>query len=287
MSDPIILRDGQAVNLKVFDFPAGELGVKIDGAHWRLAGAPTATRHTVIARIQSSRDLVALIMVTDALRRLDPIPVHLVLPYVPYGRQDRVCVSGEAFSLKVVAGLINGLGFETVTTFDPHSDVTGALIDRLVIKTQVQIVNQWDDLRARLMNKSVVLVSPDAGAGKKTAALAAYLGKGDYVRADKKRDLETGKLTGTVVYADDLTGQTVAIVDDICDYGGTFVLLAKALKAKGAAKIILYVTHGLFGKGLDPLFEAGITEIWTTDAYRTDLDSRAKVLKIDDILRNT
>jgi ribose-phosphate pyrophosphokinase len=43
------------------------------------------------------------------------------------------------------------------------------------------------------------------------------------------------------------------ILDDICDGGQTFVELAKHLKAQGAKAIYLYITHGIFSKGLSVL----------------------------------
>ena len=50
-------------------------------------------------------------------------------------------------------------------------------------------------------------------------------------------------------------GRNCLIVDDICDGGGTFIPLAKKLKNAGAKTVTLYVTHGIFSKGLDPLKE--------------------------------
>jgi ribose-phosphate pyrophosphokinase len=273
-----ILRNGLPIGLKVFDFPGGETGVKIELD--AVNGLPAASRQTIWARIQGARDFMTLALVTDALRRIDDTPINLVLPYVPYGRQDRVCVKGESFSLKVFAGLINGLGFKSVTTFDPHSDVTGALIDRLKIVDQVAIVHAWDDLCNRLRAPNVMLVSPDAGANKKVSALAGYLGHRDFLRADKKRNLDTGAIIETIVYADDLTDMTVAIADDLCDGGGTFLLLAKVLRSKGASKIILYTTHGLFSKGVDVLLNSGIDELWATNAYKTDIDPRVRTLDL-------
>lgn len=277
MSDNIsILRAGQPVGLKVFDFPGGEIGVKVDGGHWSLAGYVAPAYQTIVARMQGPRDILALMFVADALRQLDNTPIRLVMPYVPYARQDRVCVTGESFSLKVFAGLINGLAFEQVTVLDPHSDVTGALIDRLTVISQVDIINKWPELTARLRQPNVQLISPDAGANKKTGALASYLGHADYLRADKKRDLATGKIIETIVYAADLAGQTVAIIDDCCDGGATFINLAKALKAKGAAKVVLYVTHGIFSKGIIALLHDGIDEVWTVNSYSNpavDVDS--------------
>lgn len=272
-----IIRAGKPVGLKVFDFPGGEVGVKIDiGALGTLASAPS---QTIVARMQNSRDFMALALVTDALRRIDRTPIELFMPYVPYARQDRIMVPGESFSLKVFANLINALEFDSVTVLDPHSDVTGALFERLKVITQLQIINGWRELTNRLMD--VTLVSPDAGANKKTAAIAGYLGHRDFIRADKKRDLATGKIIETIVYADDLSGQTIAIIDDILDGGKTFRELAKALKAKGAAKVILYTTHGIFSNGVSVLLEDGIDELWVTNSFKTDIDPRVKVLDIN------
>ncbi len=278
MSDNIqILREGKPVGLKVFDFPGGETGVKVNAMAYRPDLRPS--HQTVVARIQGARDVIGLMLVTDALRRIDNTPIRLVMPYVPYARQDRVCVPGESFSLKVFADFINGLGFESVTVLDPHSDVVGAVFERLIIIRQDQIVHKWPALTERL-RVGVTLISPDAGANKKTASLAHSLGHSDYLRADKKRNLNTGDIIETIVYADDLSGCTVAICDDICDGGRTFIELAKVLKAKRAAKVILYTTHGILSKGVDVLLNGGIDEVWVTNSFRTDLDPRVNTLDI-------
>ena len=43
------------------------------------------------------------------------------------------------------------------------------------------------------------------------------------------------------------------MVDDIADGGASFKYLARKLKELGAAKVGLYVTHGIFSKGLETL----------------------------------
>jgi len=55
----------------------------------------------------------------------------------------------------------------------------------------------------------------------------------------------------------------VLIVDDICDGGMTFKLLARDLLAAGAKEVHPYVTHGIFSKGLDTLKESGIGRFFT------------------------
>lgn len=266
-----ILKGGIELPFKSFTFPGGEIGVKLDTSLHRYLYA-LAKHQTIVARLQSSADVMELAMVRDALARFDPTPIRLALLYVPYGRQDRVCVPGESFSLKVFASLINAMGFERVTVFDPHSDVTGALFERVYIVEQLVILGAFDKLNARLqppLATRPVFVSPDAGANKKTAALAAHYGHVHFIRADKLRDLSTGRIKEIVVVnpREEVEGQDCVIVDDLCDAGGTFIGLAKALRDKGAKTVDLYVTHGLFTKGLAPLLDGGIDHVYTTDTY--------------------
>jgi ribose-phosphate pyrophosphokinase len=101
------------------------------------------------------------------------------------------------------------------------------------------------------------------------------------VYCNKKRDPETGKLDGFSIYDYDpnpnSNGTELLIVDDICDGGGTFVGLAKKLREAGAKKVHLFVTHGIFSKGV-PL--EGIDTIYTTDSFQPDTYGFNKVVCI-------
>lgn len=260
-----ILKGDILLKSEFFLFPAGEIGVKLDIANLRFYHDERPI--SIVARIHNSNDLMELALAKDALDEWLSLPkVKLHLYYVPYARQDRVCVKGEPFSVKVFAALINALGFAKVFIADPHSDVTPAVLDRCRVITQGMIIHQFEAFTKRVL-QGVTFVAPDAGSNKKTSALAAYYNHADFIRADKLRDLATGKIKETIVYADDLKGQDIVIADDLCDKGGTFILLAKALKAKGAGKVILYVTHGLFTGGTKMIYDGGIDSIYTTNSY--------------------
>lgn len=264
-----IYKAGVKLDHKRFLFPAGEIGIKLAVPNL-LYLSTTAPYQTIVARLRDSVDVMELIMVTDALRRFDSMPIRLFMPYVPYGRQDRVCVLGEASSLLAFARLINSLAYERVTIVDPHSDVTPSVLDRVRVISQLDIFNHpmMETIRNRLMG--MTLVSPDAGANKKIAVLAGYLNHAEFIRADKRRNLATGEIIETIVYGD-VAGREVAIVDDLVDGGKSFTELAKVLKAKGAARVILFATHGIFSKGTEVVYKGGIDEIYTTDAYSTTL----------------
>jgi ribose-phosphate pyrophosphokinase len=207
----------------------------------------------------------------DAYDRIEPgIKVRLLLSYMPYARQDRVCNRGEAFSLGVVAKLINSAGFEQVFIEDPHSDVTPALINNCVVISQEVLFQQYyNESKGKIFLdycSNALLVSPDAGANKKTQLIAKYLRASEFVRADKIRNLQTGEIMHTQVYGR-VQGRDCLIVDDICDGGATFIALAKALKFIDAKRVGLFVTHGIFSKGKQHLLDNGIDDIFVVNDW--------------------
>lgn len=260
-----------------FIFPAGEISVKLNARDYGYQALNLP--NTIIARIQNSDDLFKLAALKDAVARFDTNPVNLFLPYVPYARQDRVCDKGESFTLVLLARFIASMGFNKITIVDPHSNVTPSVFEaqnnmgKLQIITQLDVLNKFTNFIPTLM--AGVLVSPDAGANKKTADVAGWLQHASFVRADKLRDLTNGQIKEIAVYADDLKGKNAIIVDDLCEFGGTFLGLAKELRKKNCGKIILFVTHGVFGGGkrevalatISKLLTGGINMIYTTNSY--------------------
>jgi ribose-phosphate pyrophosphokinase len=252
------------LNFSSFLFPGGEVGVKINENKGNL---DCFTHFGLIASPKNSNDLFGIALLKNALSNISTLPITLFLTYLPYARQDRICDIGEPLSVQVIAKFINSLEFKSVVLFDPHSDVAGALFNNCTILDSKYIIHKNNIFIKELLRGNVVLVSPDAGANKKTFALAKYLNHTSFVRADKNRNTATGEITETIVYESDFNRKTVICCDDIIDGGRTFIELAKACKAKNCGQFILYATHGIFSKGIDPLLTGGIDMIYTTDSF--------------------
>ncbi len=237
--------------LETFTFPGGECHVRVDISD-------IGDKTEILAYLGHSEAILQLLLAVDAIRRVNPNTViNLTIPYFPYGRQDRVCNPGEALSLSVMANLINSLQCNQVTIYDPHSEVTPAQLNRCVVITLAQIITSTA-LAGKIAQNNLALVSPDAGAEKKIDQLIQYLESPvEVFYARKTRDLLTGAITSTNIQGN-VSGKDLLILDDICDGGQTFIELAKVLKTLGARNLYLYVTHGIFSKGLDvlkPYFE--------------------------------
>ncbi|WP_118974166.1 ribose-phosphate diphosphokinase [Taibaiella koreensis] len=252
------------IGYKTMIFPDGQPHIKLDRDSCMALDLEEPLR--ILCRINNPVDLLLLLLVKNTLDYFEFRHVEVAITYLMAARMDRVMLEGEPFSLKVVAAMLNQAGFRKIRIFDPHSEVSTALIDRSYAVTNHKYVQ--DALQHYFTanaNTAYYLVSPDAGALKKIHKLAQYLGTERVVECMKERDLKTGALTSFKTTMDNLDGNTCFIIDDICDGGGTFAGTAALLKEKGAGKVVLIVSHGIFSKGTAI---AGVDTIYTTDSYR-------------------
>ena len=246
------------VPVRSFVFPGGEVQVRIEDADPAPPGAVT-----IRAKVTTANDLMELLLLTDAVRRHygDPA-IHLVCPYLPYARQDRVAYPGEALAASVLCRLLNAQGYASVEVWDAHSDVSLALLDRVRNRPA-------SDFARGIIGGDDVVVAPDQGAAKRAGACARLAGV-PLVHAEKTRSTDTGAITGTLVHGGHIGRRDFLIVDDICDGGRTFLELAKVLRPLTDGQVKLYVTHGIFSQGFDAL-QAVIDRIYVANPFPPSL----------------
>jgi len=191
---------------------------------------------------------------------LHKIYTTLRMTYLPYGRQDKPISNTSTFALTVFAELLNILKFDEVVIHDPHSSIALELI-----KNSRAIYPVEDVERVISLTGSDLLCYPDKGAVSKYTKIYDR----PHIYGEKVRDQATGNILSYQVVGDP-KDKNVLIVDDLCDGGMTFKLLARDLLAAGAKEVNLFVTHGIFSKGLGPLFGSGIKRVFTSkgEAYR-------------------
>ena len=250
-------------NVTHIEFPTGEKHIRIRGLN--------VEDDVVLVYNDPSGDVMKLGMAVDICRRARVRSIQLVMPFVPYARQDRVMVEGDPFSIRVFSEFVNSLHLNRVYITDPHSDVTPACLLHATVVPQHEVaMNAVLELDQYVL-EPLALVAPDLGAAKKIKALQSYIKAGPgldipVIQCDKTRDVETGKITGFKVLDGDPTGKHCLLVDDICDGGGTFMGLYPALRDAGAVAASLYVTHGIFSKGVHDLLEC-FDHIYTSDSF--------------------
>lgn len=270
-------------------FPGGE-------QHLRITGPKAIDINSLVItqRVNSSADIMAIILANDAARRLGYTDISLVCPYFPAARQDRVCNKGEPLTVRVNADLINGCGFSKVTILGPHSEVTPALLNNVeVIDDDLYFATWAFSKLAEIVgdanfNKHMLnVICPDAGAGKRVGKIASLLQKEhpswrtiNLIRCEKVRDVSDGSLKEFFVAADDLHGAPSIIFDDVVAYGGTFLGLAEVLRKRNCGPLGIFTYHADCQEGLEKLSTA-FDGVFTTNSKRDYPETdKVKILPI-------
>lgn len=241
----------------------------------------------IVWHFENNEEMIAIMFLTRHLQSNGVVFVHLVMPYIPNARQDRVKTNEDVFTLKYFAEFINSLGFNSVTVLDPHSSVSEALINNLVIENPRKYIDKAiSEIEVsrnfvvapiteniNLNPKPFIAFYPDEGAMKRYSGLIHM----DYAFGIKRRDWSSGKILGLDVSGatNKISGSDIIIIDDICSKGGTFYHSAKKLKELGANNIYLYVTHCESTIFDGDIFNSGLIEkVFTTNSIFNKKDMK-------------
>lgn len=217
---------------------------------WKLPAGLIQRSNTVRWEFEHEGEFMHLAQ----LRELTGYGTTLDLPYLPYARQDKQVSNDATFALIPFLTLLNALDFAKVIVFDPHNpSVLRTYLSRVTV---IEPVREID--RAANESDAEVIVFPDEGASLRYGSLIVRPQR----FATKVRDQSTGAITGLSLQGE-VRGLRTLIVDDLCDGGMTFIKLSEKLYAAGAAEVHLYVSHGLFTKGVQVLRDSGIHRIFT------------------------
>lgn len=230
----------------------------------------------LVARMRSIEHVAAVAQMNSAIRGVHKqLRVHLWLPYLPYSRADRRFTDGDCFGLEAFADLINAMGFESVITFDVHSDEAKKLIPRLqVVSPYNYMCTAVTDFYERVHRPSKFnILFPDEGAAERYGNMFDNYMVGDIrpaiLHATKLREAATGKFLGFDVPV--LNNVPTIILDDLCDGGGTYIGILDIVvheQHMSGHELGLYVTHGIFSKGVEVL-TTKFGHVYCTDAYST------------------
>jgi ribose-phosphate pyrophosphokinase len=191
----------------------------------------------------------------------------LRLSYLPYGRQDKEVSNEATFALRTFNKYIDFMDWDEIIIMDPHSSVTKDYVRNV---REVYPIEELTKVLIELCTTQVCY--PDKGAtGKYTKIYRELIGD-EFIYGEKVRDQSTGNITSYKLIGNP-KGKNVLIVDDICDGGATFKLLTKDLLAQGATEVNLFVSHGIFSRGLRTLTESGINRIFTKDGEASEVQN--------------
>lgn len=239
-----------------FQFPGGEWDMKIERGYF-------TGKEIAVVRGSDPNDYVKLALWASAVTKLGG-HAHAVIPYLPAARADR----GTPTGANIYADMIRLANVESITVLDPHSQymverleaqrkAIKAIAPRAIIRKNLDLFPKYDGV-----------IAPDVGARLRASGIADVLDyeNANLLLAEKSRNFETGELSDFFVPVGIVDGKRYLVGDDICDGGGTFNGLADAIHAKFPnVKLDLFVSHGIFSKGVGDLFTR-FDNIYTTDS---------------------
>ncbi len=251
-----------AHDIETLFFPGGEPHCKIPEIRGNLL---------LYLKLRTWNDVGIAACVIDALswgRKQNEI-TKIFIPYFPGARQDKKDPKGQyPYTVSMMARFLRAYGnSEKLFVFDPHSmKVMSERPGTLGVTALMP-----SDLSVPLAEDVVGIIAPDEGArGRAKEFLDCFYPEADLIQCYKQRDTYTGEVTHFTMVALKRKGRYI-IVDDICDGGRTFNLLADAffkdkLTMDNRCILELFVSHGIFSKGLHAL-DARIEHITTTDSW--------------------
>ena len=203
--------------------------------------------------------------------------ITVIMPFLYESRQHRRTARE---SLDCAMGLqeLYAMGVDNVITFDAHDP---RVINCSPLKGFDTIRASYQFLKALCQHVNdigfdpdhLMMISPDEGAIERSVFFASVLGinMGMFY---KRRDYSTivngmNPIVAHEYLGADLAGKDVIVVDDMISSGGSMIDTAKDLKMRGAKRVFIFSTFGLFTNGMekfDKAFEDGIFDkILTTN----------------------
>lgn len=231
-----------------------------------------------------------LLAIVDALKRASASSVTAVMPYFGYARQDRRPRSARVpITAKVAAKMIGAVGTDRVLTVDLHADQIQGFFEVPVDNVYASPVLLADIWRQQ-GSDDLIVVSPDVGGVVRARAIAKRLDDADLAIIDKRRPRPNESTVMNII--GDVQDKLCVLVDDIVDTAGTLCAAARALKERGARRVVAYCTHPvLSGAAIENVEGSVLDELVVTDTIalspRARQCSRIRQLSVAELLAET
>ena len=222
--------------------------------------------------------------------------INVIMPFLYESRQHKRSQLRESLDCAVMLQELVNMGVSNIITFDAHDPRVQNAIPLKGFET-VPPVYQFikhllkNEKDLQIDSDHMMVISPDEGATGRAIYFANVLGldmgmfykRRDYTRVINGRNpIVAHEFLGAKV-----EGKDVIIIDDMISSGESMLDTAKELKRRGAKKVFICTTFGLFTNGLkkfEEYYENGyIDRVLTTNlVYQTrELLSKPWYIDVD------
>ena len=176
---------------------------------------------------EPSNLLMRTLLALDTLQSVVPMSVNLIIPYLPFSRQDRKKDDNRAVASRVLGTLFNHEHVTKIYAFDLHNQVITEYFDAEVVN--LSMLDDFISYFQTLNLENVVIVAPDHGRFNAARYVADAFTNASFVLINKMRD-ENGQVHVTSIEGD-TNGKTALIIEDIIDTGTTLVSAVRDRKS--------------------------------------------------------
>ncbi len=189
--------------------------------------------------------------------------INVVMPFLYEGRQHKRS-KRESLDCSLALQELTDMGVSNIITFDAHDP---RVQNAIPLKGFDTFMPTYQFLKAlldnvedfQLDNDHLMIISPDEGAMGRAVYFSSILGI-DMGMFYKRRDYSTiinGKnpIVAHEFLGDSVEGKDVIILDDMISSGESMLDVARQVKERGAKRVFVCTTFGLFTDGFDKFDE--------------------------------
>ena len=223
-------------NIKISKFANGEIYVRFLES---VRGADVFLVQSISAPVNSA--LMELLIMVDAAKRASACTITAVISHYGYARQDKKSAAREPITAKLVADLLTTAGVDRVIAMDLHQgQIQGFFNQPVNHLTALPILADYFE---SLALENICVVSPDVGRAKACKKLADMLDASLAIMHKGRPEHNVAEITHVI---GEVEGKTCIVADDMIDTAGSVTEGARALLNKGATKVYVCATHGIF-----------------------------------------
>lgn len=241
------------------------------------------------------------LILVDSCRRSMANTVNIIMPNFPYARGDKKDEPRAPIPAKLIANLFSSVKIDRLVSVDLHSTQIQGFIDipfdnlysvNLVIKCLEN--NLFRNMSLEERQKKFIIISPDAGATKRTLAFSDKMKLNTIIMHKQRSYTKANTIEKTILIQEsgqsNFKGKIAIICDDIADTCGTLTSAINTLSQYGIEKVICVITHGVFSKNaLDRINNCDlIQDFYVSDSIPQENNAKIchklKIFSLSDLL---
>ena len=214
--------------------------------------------------------------------------ITVILPFLYESRQHRR-TARESLDCPLALQELYNMGIDNIITFDAHDP---RVMNAIPLNGFENVMPSYQFIKGILKNvkdltidaEHLMIISPDEGATNRAIYLANVLGI-DMGMFYKRRDFSRvvdgrNPIVAHEFLGSNVEGKDVVIIDDMISSGESMLDVAKQIKDRGANRVFVCTTFGLFTDGFekfDEYYEKGyIDRVITTNLTYLPAEAKEK-----------